>query len=76
MPCVYDDVPGSWGTQSNGWPAIHDPNDDARRLVIRDGLVPYGSYVTVGEYLRLETPEQVKTVRAALAKFQPAGGES
>ena len=67
MPCVYDDIPGSWGDQSKGWPQIKDPDEAARKLVISRGLVPYGSYVTVGDYLRLETQEYVDRVRAALA---------
>lgn len=67
MPCVYDDVPGSWGQQSKGWPQIHDPEDKARMLVIKTDLVPYGSYVTVGGYLRLETQEYVEKVKKALS---------
>lgn len=66
MPCVYDDIPGSWGQQSLGWPSIADPNEEVRKLVIRTGIVPYGSYVTVGGRLRLETEEHVEKVRTAL----------
>src|SRR5690606_6178902 len=66
MPCVYDDVPGSWARQSEGWPEIHDPDQKARMLVIQNKLVPYGSYVTVGVSLRLEKQEYVEKVLAAL----------
>lgn len=68
MPLVYDDVPGSWGRMSEGWPFIHDPDSEARKLVIQNKLVPYGSYATVGEYLRLETQEYVERVRAAMSE--------
>lgn len=68
MPCVYDDVPGSWGSQSAAWPCINDPDGEARRLVITGKLVPYGSYVTVGAQLRLETPEYVRIVREAMTR--------
>ena len=71
MPLVYDDVPGSWGKQSEGWPAIHDPDGTARGLVIQNKLVPYGSYVTGDDELRLETSEYVAKVRAALASKRP-----
>lgn len=71
MPCVYDDVPGSWATQSEGWPSIDDPGEVARMLVIKNKLVPYGSYVTVDGRLRLETPEYVERVRAALEAATP-----
>ena len=71
MPLVYDDVPGSWGKQSEGWPAIHDPDGTTRGLVIQNKLVPYGSYVTVDDELRLETSEYVAKVRAALASKRP-----
>lgn len=66
MPCVYDDIPGSWGDQSKGWPSIVDPDGIARRMVIEQKLVPYGSYVTVGAQLRLETHEYVDKVRKAM----------
>lgn len=70
MPLTYDDVPGSWGRMSQDWPRIvfdtQAEHDEARRLVIRDHLVPYGSYVTCGLELRLETEEYVQIVRDAL----------
>ena len=71
MPCVYDDVPGSWGSQSTSWPYIDDADGSARRLVIREKLVPYGSYVTVGNQLRLETKEYVERVRIAMQPSVP-----
>jgi hypothetical protein len=66
MPLAYDDIPGSWGVYSANWPSIHDPNGEARALGIKTGIVPYGAYVTVGDQLRLETPEYVAKVRSAL----------
>lgn len=71
MPCVYDDVPGSWGSQSEGWPHIEDADGSVRRLVIREKLVPYGSYVTVGNHLRLETNDYVERVRIAMQSNAP-----
>lgn len=66
MPLLYDDIPGSWGTYSESWPSLHDPDGKVRRLVIKNGLVPYGSYVTVGDELRLETYAYINVVNAAL----------
>lgn len=70
MPCVYDDVPGSWRQQSDGWPSIADPDEKVRHLVIKKDLVPYGSYVTVDGCLRLETQDYVKLVSKALNKVR------
>lgn len=76
MPLKYDDVPGSWRRQSDGWPAIYDPDGKARALAIEHGLVPYGSYVSVGQYLRVENLEYFNRVVDALnpprINFTPA----
>lgn len=68
MPLAYDDIPGSWAIYSKDWIAIHDPTGDIRQLVIKANLVPYGSYVTVGEVLRVETIEQAERVYEARYK--------
>lgn len=47
MPLQYDDVPGSWGTHSTGWPET--PYSIGKWLLCTKALViPYGSYVVVG----------------------------
>lgn len=47
MPLAYDDVPGSWGPQSEGWPET--PYTPAKMLLCTKAeIVPYGSYVVVG----------------------------
>lgn len=62
MPCTYDDIPGSWGTQSQGWPET--PYTIGKWLLCtKAGIVPYGSYVKMtpnypsdaGAFLRIET---------------------
>lgn len=74
MPLAYDDIPGSWGRQSEGWPAIEFATDTeqtiARSLVITNNLVPYGSYVTVGKTLRVETEAYKQIVLDALKERQ------
>jgi hypothetical protein len=45
MPLVYDDVPGSWGPQSEGWPEVPWTPAAWKRAVAE---LPYGSYVVVG----------------------------
>ena len=47
MPLVYDDVPGSWGAQSEDWPFLKFQNKseyaEAWKCCVME--VPYGSYV-------------------------------
>lgn len=61
MPLIYDDIPGSWGTYSRGWPALRCANEaEANRAFVacsKENAVPYGSYVLVGNDLRVETEE-------------------
>jgi hypothetical protein len=46
MPLTYDDIPGSWGTQSEGWPET--PYTIGKWLLCTKAhVVPYGSYVTI-----------------------------
>ena len=58
---TYDDVPGSWGVYSKGWPSlVCISEEDAERASIactKGKVVPYGSYVKVGNQLRVETPQ-------------------
>lgn len=71
MPLAYDDVPGSWGRMSEGWPQWDAPNEQqyhiAHLLCGRGGIVPYGSYVCMqpgyprsfaGAHIRCETQAQ------------------
>ncbi len=52
MPLVYDDVPGSWGTMSEGWPST--PYTMGKLLLCtKASVVPYGSYVVVGNTKKL-----------------------
>lgn len=47
MPLKYDDVPGSWGTYSEGWPET--PWTIGKLLLCTKAeIVPYGSYVVIG----------------------------
>lgn len=61
MPLSYDDIPGSWGTYSKGWPTLHCANElEAQRAYVactQEDLVPYGSYVLVGNDLRVESEQ-------------------
>lgn len=46
MPLIYDDIPGSWGPASEGWPET--PYTIGKWLLCTKAhLVPYGSYVAV-----------------------------
>ena len=64
MPCTYDDIPGSWGTQSEGWPET--PYTIGKWLLCTKAkVVPYGSYVKMtpnypsdeGAVIRVENEE-------------------
>ncbi len=61
MPLTYDDTPGCWGEASKGWPTLFCVSEaDADRAFIacsKGKVVPYGSYVRVGNELRVETPD-------------------
>lgn len=47
MPLQYDDEPGSWGRQSQGWPET--PYTMGKWLLCTKAkIVPYGSYVAEG----------------------------
>jgi hypothetical protein len=62
MPLQYDDEPGSWGRMSEGWPDI---TTDARAKYVflnKSKLFPYGSWVIVGDVLRVESEEMRKTL--------------
>jgi hypothetical protein len=64
MPLTYDEEPGSWKRLSEGWPEIKFMNDThadvAFILCGRARVVPYGSYVKVGNTIRVETNKQLK----------------
>lgn len=56
MPLLYDDIPGSWGKQSESWPEVNYTM--GKWLLCTKALVvPYGSYVKVGDKIRIETKE-------------------
>lgn len=72
MPCVYDDEPGSWGRQSEGWPEM--PYTMGKWLLCTKAqVVPYGSYVLIepnypskeGAVLRIETEALKAKLEAA-----------
>jgi hypothetical protein len=66
------DYDGSWGDASKGWPAISfDTEEEANRAYViahREVKVPYGSYVLVGNVLRLETEGWKAKVSARLGR--------
>ena len=70
MPLTYDDIPGSWGAYSRGWPSLtFRTADDARRAFIactKTDLVPYGSYVLCDLELRFEVNEYRERIAAFL----------
>ena len=64
MPLQYDDVPGSWGTMSQGWPET--PYSMGKWLLCTKAhVVPYGSYVKVGDVIRVETPKLLAALEEA-----------
>jgi hypothetical protein len=65
------DYGGSWGDAPEGWPTISFPTEEQANAAYvaawRDVKVPYGSYVLVGNDLRLETEELKSRVELHLA---------
>ena len=59
MPLTHDDIPGSWASYSVGWPTIHCKDKEAARRAYvactKEAVVPYGSFVLVGNDLRVES---------------------
>lgn len=63
MPLTYDDVPGSWGVYSQGWPSTFE-HAHAKWVFANKSnkLIPYGSYVLMDSdkerpHLRVESQE-------------------
>lgn len=60
------DYDGSWDSASKGWPFAHFPTYElahhAYVVAWRDAKIPYGSYVLVGNCLRVETRELLERV--------------
>lgn len=72
MTLKYDDVPGSWGTQSQGWPET--PFSIGKWLLCTQArVVPHGSYVRIDKGWR-DAPESVIRVEtpALLKKLEDA----
>lgn len=75
MPLSQDDPAldygGSWGDASVDWPSIAFESENEAKMAYlmtwKDVGVPYGSYVLVGNTLRLETLEWKKRVENYLA---------
>ena len=62
MPLEYDDIPGSWGEYSKGWPSTSDHAYEKCVFANKSKLIPYGSYVLMESgskqpYLRVENTE-------------------
>ena len=61
MPLVYDDIPGSWGKLSKGWPFTYENAYEKyvflNKLSPKARPVPYGSYVFHNGQLRIESQE-------------------
>jgi hypothetical protein len=64
------DYDGSWDNASKDWPSISFPTEEKANFAYiaawRDAKVPYGSYVLVGNVLRLETETLKNRVEALL----------
>jgi hypothetical protein len=64
------DYDGSWDVASKNWPSIvFSTEEEANRAYVtawREAKVPYGSYVLVGKFLRLETEDLKKRVELRL----------
>jgi hypothetical protein len=79
MPLTYDDIPGSWGVYSRGWPEIK--GDVAFDMYVFANCyisIPYGSYVLMsqrGKYGDKETCLRVEYEHLAQLKadFERAG---
>jgi hypothetical protein len=74
MPLKYDDIPGSWGVYSRGWPSLNFASDDdmwrAYIACSKAKIVPYGSYVLMDKQreLRVETEEMKSKLAVYLAE--------
>lgn len=75
-----DDYPGCWGDASKDWPYIQFPTkeaaEEAYELCVKENVVPYGSYVLLGNHLRLETMQQVAAMHRALKVNERQKGKS
>ncbi len=69
MPLSCDCFPGCWGSHSEKWPTIAEPQDRTQGAfyrLVRD-LVPYGSYVMMTDVVRVETEDFRTLVELHLA---------
>ena len=68
MPLNCDCYPGCWADHSEGWPSIEVPFDKPGNAVriARLADLPRGSYVIMGNVLRVETTDYLSTVRNAM----------
>ncbi len=75
MPLEYDDIPGSWGVYSKDWPHLTFTSErDLERAYVActlERIVPYGSYVRCDPDLRVETKEQLETLKQHLKTCEP-----
>lgn len=77
MPLSCDCYPGCWGDHATSWLAVEIPKDRIARArllnprypehvaavqLCEEAGVPYGSYVTTGNLLSIETPKLVQAV--------------
>ncbi len=58
MPLNCDCYGGCWGDHSKDWPSLTDINKSFRKLALQ--VLPAGTYVTIDNRLRVETPELVQ----------------
>lgn len=75
MPLAYDEIDGSWGVYSAAWPKLVMETEEEVDITCRKIIMahkkdfPYGSYVTCGKELRLETQEMVEKMKTYLAFY-------
>lgn len=71
MSLTYDDIPGSWGIYSQNWPKLRCGNkheaDRAFVACTKENLVPYGSYVLMGNDLRVENEQLLEKLIDGIA---------
>ena len=61
MPLNCDCYGGCWGDHSEDWPSTPDESESMRKLAVL--TLPYGTYVTVDGYLRVETQELLNQLK-------------
>ena len=74
MPLSCDCFPGCWRGHSAHWPIIEDRVKEKYKCAFE--ALPYGTYVLVGDTLRVETQAQIDKLEAAFPSSEQKPGDT